>query len=125
LGEAVFAPLPTRLRPRKWREPDIVFVLKEHLPEGDYPDRVDLAVEVVSEDRQSHIRDYIDKRSDYEAAGIPEYWIVDPQKHQITVLRLEGGQYVEHGVFKKGAKATSVLLQGFSVDVDAVFAAAK
>ncbi len=38
----------------------------------------------------------------------------------ITVLRLEGGAYVEHGVFGRGTSATSVLLEGFSVGEDAV-----
>jgi Uma2 family endonuclease len=125
LRKASCAPLPFKLRKKAWREPDIVFVLKEHLPEGDYPDRVDLAIEIVSEDRRSHVRDFKTKRCDYAAAGISEYWIVDPQKHQITVLCLEGRRYVEHGVFRKGERATSVLLKGFNVDVDAVFAAAK
>ena len=125
VGEVLFAPLPLKLRKKLWREPDIVFILKEHLPKGDYPDRVDLAIEVVSSGKEAEERDYQEKRRDYAAAGVSEYWIVDPQKRRITVLRLAGDHYVEHGVFKKGEKATSVLLRGFTVDVDAVFAAAK
>jgi Uma2 family endonuclease len=54
-----------------------------------------------------------------------EYWIVDPRQEQITVLKLEGKRYVEHGVFKPGARATSVLLKGFGVAVADVFKAAK
>jgi len=125
LGKVVFAPLPFRLRKKMWREPDILFIFKEHLPKGAYPDRVDLVVEVVSSGKKARARDYERKRADYAAWGVSEYWIVDPQKEQITVLRLEGGRYVEHGVFKKGARATSVLLPGFRVGVEAVFAAGK
>jgi hypothetical protein len=45
----------------------------------------------------------------------------------ITVLSLpEGaGDYVVHGEFRPGATATSVLLEGFTVDVAACFAAAE
>jgi hypothetical protein len=46
---------------------------------------------------------------------------VHPQSETITVLRLEGPAYVEHGVFGRGATATSVVLEGLSVVVDAVF----
>jgi Uma2 family endonuclease len=125
LGEVLFAPLPFRLRKDKWREPDILFVRSEHASGGDYPAHVDLAVEVVSADAESHERDYDLKRKDYAEAGVQEYWIVDPQQEQITVLTLDGERYVEHGVFKRGARATSVLLKGFGVAVADVFKAAK
>ena len=54
--------------------------------------------------------------------GIPEYWIVDPELGQITVLTLDGQTYAVHGEFKRGEQATSKLLPGFSVDVAAAFA---
>jgi len=125
LGEVFFAPLPFKLRVEKWREPDILFVLKEHIPAGDYPEKVDLVIEVVSPGKENHERDYKKKRADYSAAGIPEYWIVDPQQEEITVLKLQGRKYVEHGIFKQGARATSNLLKGFNVDVSAVFGAVQ
>ena len=61
------------------------------------------------------------KRADYPEGGILEYWIVDPRDDTITVLTLKGDAYVEHGVFPRGATATSALLEGFTVDVAAVF----
>ncbi|MGD0091040.1 MAG: Uma2 family endonuclease [Planctomycetota bacterium] len=125
LGKALCAPLPFKLRDKVWREPDIVFVLAQHLADQDYPHHADLVVEVVSRGKEAQERDYAQKRRDYAAAGVSEYWIVDPRRSQITVLRLAGAHYVEHGVFRKGAKATSVLLPGFAVDVAAVFTDAK
>ncbi|MCC6494225.1 MAG: Uma2 family endonuclease [Pirellulales bacterium] len=82
-------------------------------------------MEVVSDDETSRERDYETKRRDYAEAGIPEYWIADPQERCITVLALEGARYVEHGVYAQGGKAESRLLKGFAVEVDAVFAAAR
>ena len=60
------------------------------------------------------------KRVEYADARIPEYWIVDPQTETITVLRLTDAGYVEHGVFKRGATASSALFPDFTVSVDAV-----
>jgi Uma2 family endonuclease len=79
-------------------------------------------LEVVSPDKPA--RDLIDKRHDYAEAGIPEYWIVNPLNQTIVVLALRGTTYVEHGSFTRGMVATSALLAGFSIAVDAVFDAA-
>jgi len=56
-----------------------------------------LAVEIVSPD--SVQRDYRHKRSEYAVLGIPEYWIIDPLKAQVSVLLLEEGFY-EQTIFK-------------------------
>jgi Uma2 family endonuclease len=75
-------------------------------------------VEIVSPDDVE--RDTVIKRADYAEAGLPEYWIVNPEEETITVLKLEGGAYMVHGVFSRAETATSVLLIGFTVSVDAV-----
>jgi Uma2 family endonuclease len=57
-----------------------------------------LVVEVVSSsktDEESRERDYIEKRAEYAARGIPEYWIVDPDRQAVLVLTLSGGVYQE------------------------------
>jgi Uma2 family endonuclease len=57
-----------------------------------------LVVEVVSNsetDPQSRVRDYQEKRLEYAARGIPEYWIIDPIATVILVLTLKGTQYQE------------------------------
>ena len=64
-----------------------------------------------------------EKRKEYAAARVPEYWIVDPELRQIIPLVLDGKAYRAHGVFGRGTKASGVALPGFSVDVEAVFAA--
>ena len=78
----------------------------------------DLVVEIVSPDKPE--RDTEEKPADYSAAGIPGYWIVNPIEGTISVLKLSQGVYQAHGIFKRGQFATSVLLNGFSVSVDAV-----
>lgn len=123
-GEVVIAPYPVRLWPGKFREPDVVCVLGEHAQRcGDkYADGADLVVEVVSESDPG--RDRETKRDEYARAHIPEYWIVDPLAATVTVLTLEGEQYRERGVFRPGERASSLLLDGFTVDVDRALSAA-
>ncbi len=52
-----------------------------------------LAAEVVS--RGSIRRDYETKREEYLGYGLLEYWIVDPLKHQLTVLTRRGDAWNE------------------------------
>jgi Uma2 family endonuclease len=123
-GKVLFAPLPVRLTRGKFREPDIVYLSRPRLRRSrDYPTGADLVMEVVSDDEESRSRDLVVKRKEYAKARIPEYWIVDPQRPRIVVLTLRGQAYREAGVYGAGANALSVLLDGFTVEVDAVFAA--
>jgi Uma2 family endonuclease len=125
LGLAIMAPYRVKISERRYREPDIVFVLQANASR--VTNRLgygaDLVMEVVSEDNPD--RDLVVKRQDYAEAGISEYWIVDPRNTSITVLRLENGQYATHCELTAAGHANSALLQGFSVDVAAVFAAGR
>ena len=120
-GTVFYAPLRLRVREDKHREPDLLLLLDADDPRNQdrYWLGADLVVEVVSPDDPD--RDLVEKRRDYAEANVPEYWIVNPLNETITVLRLDGDRYVEHGVFGRGARATSALLEGFAVDVAAVF----
>jgi Uma2 family endonuclease len=112
--------LRLRVRPGKFREPDLPLLLSA--ADSRRQDRfwlgADLALEVVSEDKPE--RDLVDTRVDYAECGGPEYWIVNPQAETIAVLRLSGGAYEAAGIYRRGESATSVLLAGFSVAVAAV-----
>jgi Uma2 family endonuclease len=111
------------LGPGRFREPDIVYLRPGRGEFRGQPEGADLVMEVVSEGEENRRRDLEEKRRDYAQAGIPEYWIVDPESRRVTVLALEQGTYREHGVFGPGNAASSVLLPGFSVSVTDLFAA--
>jgi Uma2 family endonuclease len=127
LGEVMIAALRVRLALHKFREPDIVFVRRENRSyiQERFWTGADLVVEIVSEDAESRERDYVTKRVEYAAAGIPEYWIVDPAEKRISVLTLVGSEYVSSGEFKSGEQAVSKLLAGFAVDVAETFRSAE
>lgn len=113
---------------REFREPDLVVKLSGRvLPEEQrYWVSAEVVVEIVSEGEQARARDYVTKRDAYARAGVAEYWIVDLEHLNVTVLSLgTDGQYLEHGVFTEGQMATSVAMQGFILDVAAAFASAR
>ncbi len=127
-GKIYLAPLRVRIPCGRHREPDISLVRPEHIPSRRRPViGADLVMEIVSGAPEDRERDFIEKRIDYADTHIPEYWIVDPETETVTVLTLSAGanEYTEHGVFRAGETATSVLLPGFTVDLTACFAAGK
>lgn len=93
LGVVRTAPLEMRARPDgPAREPDILFVAREHrgrLGARRLVGPADLIVELISP--ESVRRDRIEKLHEYAAAGVPEYWLVDsrpsaapPQFYRLT-----------------------------------------
>lgn len=120
-GIVRFAPLRVQVRSGKYREPDLLLVLKANDPrrQDEFWLGADLVVEIVSPDKPK--RDTEEKPRDYAEAGIPEYWVVNPLDETITVLTLAGNAYATHGVFQRGEMATSRLIDGFAISVDAAF----
>lgn len=120
-GIVLFSALPMRIAERGFREPDLLALRDRRDPRrGEaYWSGADLVVEVVSPGNAPH--DLVTKRAEYAAAGIGEYWIVDPERERLIVLALAGTSYDEHGAFERGERAASRLLDGLVVDVEAMF----
>ena len=121
MGEVITAPLPVRLWPGKIREPDILFVAKEHSNRID--EKVygvpDLVVEVVSPSTER--TDRVEKFKEYEKAGVREYWIVDPDKKIVEIYGLRGSQYMLLGRYNSLQTASSEILKGLNVKVEELF----
>jgi Uma2 family endonuclease len=116
LGQLTINRVAYRLSDRSAPEPDLAFVAEHRLDrmkEGYVDGPPDLAVEIVSPD--SIHRDYEDKRRQYEAAGVREYWIIDPSEKTATFLVFENGalkeRFPERNVFR------SRVLPGFQLDI--------
>ena len=79
------------------REPDIQVVLNRNPGERSDTAMIgpaDICIEVVSP--ESAKRDYGDKFTEYEAAGIKEYWIIDPSRSGAQFYRLnDAGAYIQ------------------------------
>lgn len=115
----VIRPAPFQMKlTRSGREPDLIFVAHEHLQRlrPTYLDGpADLVVEIVSP--ESVGRDRGEKFTEYEAAGIPEYWLIDPQRRWAEFYRLEGERYRLAFQGTEGRYASTVL-PGFWLQVE-------
>lgn len=118
LGEVFGPEVQARLRTGLRRVPDVFFVAKEHLDrlqEDHLEGAPDLAVEIVSP--ESSERDWREKYLEYEAAGVREYWVVDPHGKQIRQYRVSGeGKYVT--ILPEGGVYRSEVLPGFFLRED-------
>lgn len=122
LGITRFAPFEVRLGlGRSSREPDLFFVAKTNLNritskrlEGP----PDLVVEIISP--ESVYRDRVDKFDEYEAAGVREYWVIDPRPEHARVwfFVLDEAGRLQPVAVQPDGRYTSTVLPGFSFPVD-------
>lgn len=86
-----------RLRAGLRRVPDLLYVSPEHadrIQETILEGAPDVAWEIISPDSEK--RDWREKASEYQEAGISEYWIVNPYVKTVWLLRLNAEGCYEH-----------------------------
>jgi len=106
-------------------EPDVSFIASERFASGPAPERrkflrvsPNLVVEIISEPTAR--RDRIEKKQIYERNGVDEYWLVDPDRRDVTVFHLAGGRYDGGQLFTHGPIGSLVLPQ-LLLSIDDVF----
>jgi Uma2 family endonuclease len=119
LGGKVFVSrFAFRLTRYRAPEPDVAFVTKRRLrllSRREMKGGPDVAVEIVSAD--SRRRDYGEKKRIYQAAGVSEYWIIDPLKKRVEFHRLRDGKY-QLVPLEDGRIFRSKVVPGFWLDVN-------
>ncbi len=111
LGLVLDAPfaMRTEVRPTG-REPDILFIAAEHLGRL-LPNAVDgpadLVVEIISP--ESDERDRGVKFVEYEAAGVREYWLIDPIRRQADFYRRDDDGLYRRGPLEDGVYRSLVI----------------
>lgn len=91
--QVLTAPFDVALATDTVVQPDVLVARRSDLTERDLPTAPVLTIEVLSPSTRRV--DLTLKRSRYEAAGSPSYWVVDPDGPRITVWELRDGTYVE------------------------------
>ncbi|HYU74073.1 MAG TPA: Uma2 family endonuclease [Ktedonobacteraceae bacterium] len=122
LGRVFMGPIDVVLGPKNVFQPDVLIVLNAHLDRIQAKNIVgapDLVVEVVSPG--SGVMDRIAKYSVYARAGIPEYWIVKPEKQTVEVFVLEDGEYRLLGTFSGQQNLPSRVVPGLPARVEQFF----
>ena len=89
------APLDVALSDSTVIQPDLLVARRSDLTDRDLPVAPLLAVEVLSPSTR-HI-DLMLKRSRFEAAGCPAYWVDDPDGPSLRAWQLNDGVYEEVG----------------------------
>ena len=112
LGEVLAGPILMWLEAQKrGREPDILFVSAAHadrFTRTHLNGPADLVVEIVSP--ESVARDRGQKFVEYEAAGIPEYWLIDPERERAEFYVLDAeNRYRDAGLDGEGRYHSLVL----------------
>ena len=122
LGEVFVSPFDVILEKGNVCQPDVFFLSKGKrgfsTEEGVFG-TPDLTVEVVS--KGSVVRDYVEKKNDYEQFGVSEYWIIDPLSETIIVYALVNAKYVVFSAVEEAGTASSKLLEGFQLTFEEVF----
>lgn len=105
-GKVINAPVDLQLSEYDIVQPDLVLVTTERR-QIITPTKIkgvpDLIVEILSPSNPKY--DLVTKRRLYQEAGIPEYWIVMPEEHQVWQLVLEDRQY------RESLEATSITMK--------------
>lgn len=78
-------------------------------------------VEFLSSGRRNWCRDLDEKREEYAAAGIEEYWVIDRFRRQMTVFRRRDDRTIEEQVFAEDAVYTTPILPGFELCLRQLF----
>jgi len=123
-GKVSLAPLDVELSYGNVVQPDILVILNKHLDRITYSRVIgapDLVVEVASPNTARH--DLCEKEDAYARAGVPEYWIVNPDACTVELLLLEGKFYRTLGLYSGDALLPSVVLSNFPVQVGRFFVA--
>ncbi len=115
IGEVFPPEIELRTREGAAREPDLQVVQNQHadrIEEMRVRGAADIVVEIFSPD--SVTRDRRDKLAEYAAAGVPEYWIVDPRagRERIDLFVLTEDRRYESAEPTADARLTSRVLPG-------------
>jgi Uma2 family endonuclease len=99
-GFEVFLPIDVRLSPFRQIAPDITVVRRADAEGRRLSGTPVLVVEVQSPSTRAV--DLTLKRQVLQDAGVPSYWLVDPDALTVRVLELENGEYAEKGTASAG-----------------------
>jgi Uma2 family endonuclease len=124
LGRAFVAPYDVVFSPCDVVEPDLIFVSAarlEVLTAAHAVGAPDLVIEILSPSTRR--RDEVLKRDLYEARGVAEYWLIDPEAETVKVLRREGERFGRARLLslRDGDVLETALLPGLELPLATVF----
>ena len=120
LGLVFDAPTDVQLSETDIVQPDL-FIIHASRKSIVSPQKIigapDLIIEILS--KSTGNKDRLLKRDLYQQAAVPEYWLVDPESQQVTLFRLQGGQFEVAGTFHD--EVNYIAIKGVRVDLNKVW----
>jgi Uma2 family endonuclease len=119
LGAVFVAALDVVLSAHDIVQPDVLFIRAERqsiLTQANVQGAPDLAVEVLSPSNRRY--DEVIKRKRYDAFGVAEYWIADPERETVKIYRRTEAGLV---LAESEDPVTTPLLPGFAISLADVF----
>ena len=122
LGQCCTAPLDVFFDEHNNTQPDILFIREERefiITNDGIEGQPDLIVEVISP--SSIKNDRVTKKDLYLKFGVMEYWLIDPIYQTVEIYVLEQDKYVLKFMLVESGEVTSQVLEGFKIDIKAIF----
>ena len=124
VGEIFYAPYDVILSETNIVVPDLVYISKENskiITEDNIQGSPDLIVEILSPTNRNY--DKVLKKDLYEAFGVKEYWIIDPEEEIVEVYRLSANnhRFSDPGIYKKNQCLKTDLIPALEIDLKEVF----
>ena len=105
--------------------PDLVYFSNESRERVRSGERLqgapDIVIEILSKGAENTRRDRIVKLHLYSKHGVPEYWIIDCQRHAIEIYRLHGPSLELDTIFARDDELSTSSLPGFACAVSDIF----
>lgn len=118
-----FVEVDVALGPHDIVRPDLSGWRRERLPRPANVRPIDVVPDWVCEilSPSSAARDRVAKRHLYARAGVPHYWLIDPDLRVLEALSLRDGMWVETGVYDDTAAARIPPFDAIELEVGRLF----
>ncbi|MEY4511561.1 MAG: hypothetical protein RLZZ450_3683 [Pseudomonadota bacterium] len=122
-GWWIFVEVDVMLSPHDIVRPDLAGWRRERLPQPGRVRPIDVVPDWVCEvlSPSTAARDRITKRRLYAHAGVPFYWLIDPELRAVEALALRDGVWVELGVFDETATARIAPFEAIELEIGRLF----
>lgn len=122
-GWWIFVEVDVLLGPHDVVRPDLAGWRRDRLSQPGLKRPIDVVPDWVCEvlSPSTAARDRITKRRLYAQAGVPFYWLIDPELRAVEALALRDGAWVELGVFDDTATTRIAPFEAIELEIGRLF----
>jgi len=121
-GELFDAPCDVVLSDHDIVVPDLVYISRENkdiITQDNIQGSPDLIIEILSPSNRNY--DQVLKKDLYEAHGVREYWIIDPDQETVEVYKLSGNRFSDPVIYQNDDLLLTEIIPGLEICLPEVF----